>query len=62
MKETSTAARLGTNGSSAGSRSRALRRSITVTRSSLRKPPVELAVGDVERDHARGAALQAGSR
>ena len=33
-------------------------RSITVTRGIVAKTPVELPVGDVERDHPVGAALQ----
>ena len=41
-----------------GSSARALVRSITVTRSSSRRRPVELAVGDVEGDDVRRARLQ----
>ena len=58
MKETSTVARSGANGRSAGSRLRALRRSITVTRGSSRRPQIDLPVGDIEGDHPRRAALQ----
>ena len=37
---------------------RALRRSINGHPRILAQPPVELAVGDVERDHVHGAALE----
>ena len=58
MNERSATTRSGRYGSSSGSSSRALRRSITVTRGSLRSRQCELAVGDVERDHVLGAALE----
>jgi hypothetical protein len=55
MNETSQTTSCGANGSSVSVR--AFVRSSTVTRSS-RAALVQLAVADVERDHARGAALQ----
>ena len=58
MNETSTVTRLGANGRSPGSSSRALTRSMTLDARVVAKAPVELAVADVERDHPRGAALQ----
>ena len=58
MKETSIVASAGAKGRSAGSSSRALRRSITVTRGSSRRRSVDLAVGDVDRGDPGGAALQ----
>ena len=45
-------------GSASASSARAFMRSMTVTRSSLRSRQSQLAVGDVERDHVRRAALQ----
>ena len=58
MNETSIVARSAAKGSWAGSRSRALTRSSTVTRGSLRSPQSSWPVGDVDRDHARRAALE----
>ena len=45
-------------GSWSGVSVRALTRSSTTTRGSVRSSPVELAVADVERDDAGGAPLQ----
>ncbi len=56
MNETSQTASCGANGSSVSVR--AFVRSSTVTRGSRAEPRVELAVADVERDHARRAALE----
>ena len=56
MNETSHVTSCGANGSSVSVR--AFVRSSTVTRASLAEARMELAVADVERDHARRAALQ----
>ena len=56
MNETSQVTSCGANGSSVSER--ALTRSSTTTRGSSRIFDVQLPVADVERDHARRAALQ----
>ena len=62
MKETSTVGEIRRERKVLRPSSRALTRSITVTRGSSRRLPVELPVADVERDHALRRRAGAGSR